>query len=149
MKRIMTIIKWYLVPRTAILVFLALAAVGCGPNEGVLKSGQPDTNAASSTPKLSPIEQNISDMRTADFTLILVLRRKDGGKMDAADRKAIRDATYGANRRVGSDDETAFIIGSNQKLTPENMKILVDRFAVEDLSPPPATPKPDNSNANK
>ena len=136
-------------PRTAILAFLAVAALGCGPNEGVLKSGKPDTSAANSTPKLSPIEQNISDMRTADFTLILVLRRKDGGKMDAQDRKAIRDATYGANRRVASDDETAFIIGSNQKLTPENMKVLVDRFAVEDLSPPPATPKPDNANANK
>jgi hypothetical protein len=136
-------------PQAVIGAILVFASIGCGPNDGVLKSGQPDANAANSTPKLSPIEQNISDMRTAGFTMILVLRRKDGGKMDAPDRKVIRDATYGANRRVGSDDETAFIIGSNQKLTPENMKIIVDRFSVEDLSPPPATPTPDNSNANK
>lgn len=145
----MAIIKPRFLPRTAILVLFAFAALGCGANEGVLKSGQPDTNAANSSPKLSPIEQNISDMRTAGFTMILVLRRKDGGKMDASDRKVIRDATYGANRRVASDDETSLIIGSNQTLTPENMKIIADRFAVEDLSPPPATPKPDNSNANK
>lgn len=121
-------------------------AFGCGPNEGILKSGKPDPNA---TPAVSSVERDVADMATADFTTVFVLRRKDGGKMDAADRSVIRNATDGANRRVGSDDEMAFIIGSNQPIAPEKMTMLGEHFAVQIITSPPAATEANTVNANK
>ena len=86
-------------------------------------------------------------MRTADFSFVYVLRRKDGGKIDAEDRSVIRGQTAEANRRMSSDDDKAFIIGSNNQIPPTNMMALYKRFAVEDYSPAPVANT--NTNANK
>lgn len=125
------------------LFFLNLLGSGCGPNEGVLKSGKetPQANAASDK---SPFEQDLDAMRNADFIYVYVLRRKDGGMIGAEDRGVIKLHTSLANRRVSSDDDKAFIIGSNTPLPPPNLMALYDRFAVENYSQPP----PANTNVN-
>jgi hypothetical protein len=119
----------------AVAAIIAIMAAACGANEGILRSGKPDTNAANVAPQRSSVDRVIADMQTAGFTTILVLRRKDGARMDAEDRSVIRAQTSDANRRIGSDDETAFIIGSNHPMTAEKMAVLNGRFAIEDRSP--------------
>lgn len=90
----------------------------------------------------------MDEIRTADFIFVYVLRRKDGGKIDAEDRRIIKLQTGDANRRVAADDDRAIIIGSNYQLPEKNMRILYERFAVDDQSPPPKAVE-SNSNANK
>ncbi|HEX3100936.1 MAG TPA: hypothetical protein VHQ01_04040 [Pyrinomonadaceae bacterium] len=130
-----------------ILLLLSFLVVGCGPNENILKSGKetPQANVETKT----PFAQELEAMRTADFIYIYVLRRKDGGKIDAEDRGVIKVHTSLANRRVAADDDKAFIIGSNTQIPPQNMAALYDRFAVENYSPPPAANTNTNANANK
>jgi hypothetical protein len=132
-----------------ILLLFAIFASACGPNEGILKSGKPDPNLANATPTVSTVERDVADMRTADFVTIIVVRRRDGGTMDAADRGVIRDATAEANRRIGSEDDRAFVIGSNQPIALEKLRILTDRFAVENYSPPTDVIPANAANANK
>ncbi len=133
--------------KAALIAMGAIVAAACGANEGVLRSGKPDPNAVNAASQGSTVERVVADMRTAGFTTIFVLRRRDGGKMDSADRSVIRVQTSDANRRIGSDDEKAFIIGSNHPMTAEKMAVLNDKFALEDLSPPPDANV--TANANK
>ena len=83
-------------------------------------------------------------MRTAGFTFVYVLRRKDGGVIDAEDRGVIKLNTDGIPRRVAADEDRAFILGSNFPVPPKNLMALYARFAVENYSDPPAA----NTNAN-
>ena len=132
-------------PVSSILLLLALIASSCGPNEGILKSGKempPPANVDSRT----TFARELDAMQTADFRWVYVLRRKDGGKIDAEDRSVIKLQTTDANRRVAADDDKAFIIGSNVPVPPPNLAALYGRFAVEDHSPPP--PPATNTNAN-
>ena len=128
-----------------ILLCLSLIASGCGPNESILKSGKetPGANVETAT----PFDKELEAMRTADFQFIYVLRRKDGGKIDAEDRGVIKVNTTTANRRVAADDDKAFIIGTNTAILPQNMAALYQRFAVDNYSQPP--PANSNANANK
>ncbi len=130
------------------LFSLLLLTAGCGANEGILKSGKetPQANAESGK---SSFEQDLEAMRTADFLYVYVLRRKDGGKIDAEDRGVIKVNTSLANRRVAADDDKAFIIGSNVQIPPQNMAALYDRFAVGNYSPPPAVNANTNANIKK
>ena len=93
-------------------------------------------------------EKDLDEIKSAGFTFIYVLRRKDGQKLDSEDRSVIRLQTVDMNRRVTADDDKAVIIGSNYQIPPKNMFVLFDRFAVQNYSPPvPAVDA--NSNANK
>lgn len=130
-----------------IVFLLAILFTACGPNESILQSGTNTATASNTTPSVPTVESDLADMRTADFAFIYVLRRKDGGEMDAEDRKTIRQETGDANRRISSDNGRAFLIGSNVLLSTQNMTILKERFAVEDFSPPPAANS--NATANK
>ena len=127
----------------ALLTFL-LVLTACGANDKILQSGKqtPDTNA---TPR-SAIDDDLTAMRNADFRFVFVLRRKDAGPIDAEDRAVIKANTAEANRRVSSDNDKAFVIGTNNALPAEKLAALYQRFAVEDHSPAPANDA--NSNAN-
>jgi hypothetical protein len=89
-------------------------------------------------------------MRTADFNFILVLRRKDGGKMQPDDKAFVRTNMSGANRRSLADDEKAIVIGSNARVPQDLLTKLNERFDVQDFSKPepkiPASPSPANAN---
>lgn len=126
------------------LIFLTVSILSaCGSNESVLKSGKETPSSNIQSPK-SSIEQELEAMRTADFRFVYVIRRKDGGVIDAEDKGVIRVNTQDSNRRVSADDDKAFIIGTNNVIPSNNMMALYQRFAIEDHSPQP----PPNTNAN-
>lgn len=88
-------------------------------------------------------------MRTADFNFIYVFRRKDGKAMDANDKRFMAGNTpVETNRRRLSDDDKAIITGSNYRFPPEVMKLLTDRFAMEDYSKPESETMNANANSN-
>lgn len=123
--------------------------LACGPNEGILQSGKETPAPSNSAGKATTVERNVEDMRTANFLFIYVLRRMDGGPIDAEDKNVIRVLTAEANRRIASDDEKAFVIGSNRQVAPEKMAALQARFTVEDFSPAPVMDQAITANVNK
>src|SRR5574339_78041 len=107
---------WRKMRKTSLIAaVLSFFAAACGANEGVLRSGRetPVQRNSESQPVKSSIERDIDEMRTAGFTYIYVLRRKDGQKLDAEDRGVIRQQTTDTNRRVMSDEGRAVVIGTN------------------------------------
>ncbi len=133
---------------TLVLTFLLALTAACGANDGILKSGKETPAPSNAQPRKSAFEEDLGSMRTADFRFVYVLRRKDGAKIDAEDRSVIKAQTADANRRMSSDDDKAFIIGSNNQIPPKNMFVLFDRFAVENYSPPPVANTNANTNVN-
>jgi hypothetical protein len=132
-----------------VIGFALFAAAGCGPNESVLKSGKemsPQTNAA---PRQQTFAQELEDVRTGDFRYIFVLRRKDGGEIDAKDRSVIKLNTTDAKRRVSADNGRAFIIGTDAPIPPKNIAAIYAHFAVEDYSHEPPANVSANANLAK
>jgi len=137
----------------AIFLLLIFVSFGfsCKPNSGILNSQKSNqTQTANSTGKiLNSFERDLETMRTADFDYIFVMRRKDGGKLDADDKTYIKmNSPVSTNRFIVSDEEKAVIAGSKFKFAPENLMVLQDRFAVEDFSKPAAEIPNINVNAN-
>jgi hypothetical protein len=124
-----------------------MLTAACGANEGVLRSGRETPTQSNVQSAKTTMEKDIDEMRTAGFSFIYVLRRKDGQKFDSEDRGVVRLQTADANRRVTSDEDRAVVIGTNYAIPPQNMMILFERFAVENYSPP-ATPADTNTAAN-
>lgn len=132
------------------VLFSSVAIISaCGPNEGVLRSGSESPAPSNLTSAATTVERDVEDMRTAAFQFIYVVRRKDGGPIDAEDKSVIRVQTAVTNRRIASEDGKAFVIGSNREIDPEKMAALLTRFAVDDFSPPPAVEPGNVANANK
>ncbi len=115
-----------------------VSASACGANETILRSGKETPPPINSAPSVTTLEKDIADMRTADFSIILVLRRRDRAVMDADDRSLIRQQTDQANRRVSSDGGKAVVVGSNFPLLVEKYAPLRDRFDIENFSKPDA-----------
>ncbi|MEQ1603556.1 MAG: hypothetical protein ABL999_01655 [Pyrinomonadaceae bacterium] len=138
----------------AFILAVSVIAFGCGANESVLRSGKDNTaGRANATPVRTSFETDLEAMRTAGFSFIYVLRRKDGGVIDPEDKSVIRVQTTQANRRVSADDGKAVIVGSNFQLAPHNMAAIYQRFAVDNYSPAPSSGTaplpPDNQNVNR
>lgn len=118
-----------------LLVVLCVMFAACGANEGILKSGKENASQTNAEPSRPTFAKELEEFRTADFRYIFVLRRRDGGDMDAEDRSVIKLNTDGANRRVSADNGRAFIIGTNNVIPPKNIAAIYERFAVENYSP--------------
>ena len=132
------------------LVLAAAVAVtaNCGANPAVLESGKgsPVPTAAA---KVDTFDSDLADVKRADFTWIYVIRRRDGGVLDTADKAKVRNATGQANRRVVSDEGRAIIVGSNFREGNAGIETLKKDLDVTDLSPPPSPASPAaDSNAN-
>lgn len=127
-------------------MFAAVLFNACAANDTVLRSGRETPQPGNIESVRSTFESDLEAMRTAGFQYIFVLRRKDGGAIDAGDRDVIRATTAQVNRRVSSDDGRAFIIGSNFQIAAENIKPLFDHFAVENFA---ADPLAGNANVKK
>ncbi|HLA94493.1 MAG TPA: hypothetical protein VK612_02145 [Pyrinomonadaceae bacterium] len=122
-----------------LLVFLTLFIIDCSPNQRIINSSAEQTREESKEPRpaatVNSFEQDIESMRTADFIFIYVFRRKDGGPLDADDRRyASQVIPQEMNRRTISDSGKAIIVGSNFRMPEDNLKVLSERFASEDLS---------------
>lgn len=120
---------------TCLLSAVFLTA-GCA-NEDIRKSGKPSPTAANAESPKSTVDDEVAAMRTANFRFIWVIRRKDGGVLNAADKAIIRPNTVDMNRRVVTDDGMAVIIGSNAAPFKENFDALASAFAIQDLSQKP------------
>lgn len=131
-----------------IICLFALSQLGCGANEGVLKSGKENSPQTNASPAQTTFAQELDEFRTADFRYIFVLRRKDGGVIEAEDRSVIRLNTEGANRRVSADNDKAFIIGANNQIPPKNIAAIYAHFAVENYSPTDEANSNTNANVN-
>ena len=123
---------------------VAVSLAGCGANDGVLRSGKETPSQVAAV--TNTFAADLESMRTAGFSFIYVLRRKDGELINNEDRGVIRVQTASANRRFSAEEGRSFIIGSNPPIPPQNMAALYERFAVEDYSPPASNT---NANANK
>lgn len=124
--------------RAACLILLTIPTLvfsACGPNESILRSAENKAPSANVPIDKSSMEQDLEAMRTADFKVIFVLRRKDGGEFDPEDRALVRQNTAQANRRVSADNGRAVIVGSNFGIEQKSMEALKERFLFEDHSP--------------
>ena len=136
----------------SLLLFLTgaftLLNLGCQPNQTILKdAAPPPTPMETVETKKTSFEEDLQEMRTADFDYILVFRRKDGGTLDKDDQKYLRDNTpLETNRWRKSDDGKAFIAGSGFGFAPEQITALQNRFIVEDYSKPEVKEAANNTN---
>ncbi len=144
-------------PRTPIdrgIAAGALAAAfllaGCGPHPRFANAPENAAEAIETRPERPQIERDIESMRTAEFAFVYVFRRKDGGVLDADDRRVLNEQKPPEINRVKlSDEGRAAIFGSNFPLPEPQMKALRGKFAFEDLSRPQPARTPDtNVNAN-
>lgn len=130
------------------LVLLSLLLAGCSANPTIMSSGKEPTPSNAVRP-IDVFESDLESMRTANFDFIFVIRRKDGEKLDAEDKKFIRNHSPAvANRIILSDDDKALIAGSNFPFPPDKLKPLQDRFDFQDFSKPVNAAPPKNENAN-
>ena len=116
---------------------LGALVVACGANEDILKSGKASPSPANVQGPQTTVDDAVASMRTADFRYIWVIRRKDGGVLDTADKAIIRPNTLDMNRRVVTDDQKAVVLGSNTLPFRDNFDALVKAFDIEDFSPEP------------
>ncbi len=141
------------IKRSIIALTLAAAFMlaSCGPHPRFANVNAPGNAAESNEtrPERPQIERDIESMRTAEFAFVYVFRRKDGGVLDADDRRVLNEQKPPEINRVKlSDKGRAAIFGSNFPLPEPQMKALRDKFAFEDLSrPQPEPPPAANTNA--
>ena len=135
------------------LILLIFAAISCTPNQSILNSANESAtpqSPANVVATVSTFENDLQSMRDADFSYIHVFRRKDGKAMDADDKRFVSGITpVETNRRQLSDDGKAISTGSNYKFPSEIMKLLTDRFIMEDYSKPESEIMAANSNSNQ
>ena len=126
-------------------VSLILLTIACQPNSRILNSSR-STPAPVEKPQ-DNFESAMRGIESADFSYIIILRRKDGGKFDAEDKRFVKANTPSVtNQFVLTDEEHTIIAGSNFPFPPENLAALNERFAVEDRSKPPAENAETNTN---
>lgn len=133
-----------------VILSLLLALSGCGPNASIANSGKSGSPTPVSNDKTaSSFEKDLETMRTANFEYIFSLRRKDGGVLDAEDKKFIRENKPAEiNRIVLTDDDKALIAGSNYPFSQEGLKALQTKYDFHDFSTKPIIPVNSNTNAN-
>ena len=133
------------------LLLVSLSA--CQPNQSILKSSSQENSSPTAANASVPIadepesfEAGLRGVRSGDYTFITAFRRKDGAAFDKDDRRFIKAIIPSeTNQIVLTDGDRAVITGSNFVFPPDILKILRERFTVEDFSEKKNTG--DNANA--
>ena len=139
----------------ALLLFAssALFLAACEPAPSMM----PNSNStpivppvSENTEKLPDVQREVRSMEDAGFKFIFVLRRKDGGAFDREDKKYIADNIPAeTNRRILTEADKVFVLGSNYEFSQPNLEMLRKRFNMEDFSKPIAEVNVTaNTNAN-
>lgn len=131
-------------------------AAGCTPNQRILESSNSASenvntsgNSAAARPADS-IENEIEAMRNADFFFIYVFRRKDGGVLDADDKRFMAAVIpYEINRKTLADGGKALVTGSNFRFPTDAWKQMTNRYNFEDHSRSESEIMATNSSANR
>lgn len=120
------------------IAFSVLFASACEPAPSMRVNNNPTPAPSSENiEKLTGVPGEIRSMEDAGFQIIFVLRRKDGGIFEREDKRYIADnIPPETNRRVLTENDKAFVLGSNYEFTKENLEMLRKRFNVEDFSKP-------------
>lgn len=129
------------------LIGTLLLSIGCSANSTIINSGK--TSPTPVVPVRSSFEQDLESVKVGDFKTIFVLRRKDGAKLDSEDKKFIRTTLNEANRLTLTEEDKGVIIGTNYPIAAEKMKLVQDRFDLQDITGNSAAPANVNLNTNK
>lgn len=121
-----------------LLFILALLSLGCGPNEGVLRSGKETPASTPAETTVEPFERELADVKEANLPYLYIVRRRDGGILTSEDKAFVRKQTVEADRRVLADGDRAVIISSKYTVIVQGVEKLKTRFEVTDLSQPPS-----------
>lgn len=136
-----------------LLVFFALFAFGCQPNQTILNDRQPTPSLVENTPEkiFDDFEDRLKSVQTGNFEFIYVVRRKDSDVFSSEDKKYLRETLPpDTNQKQLTSDEKALIVGSNYVFPSENLDALKKRFKIEDHSPKNDEPKTEqNTNVNR
>lgn len=129
------------------LLVCAVFFTACGPNRHFPVNEQ--KNIASTPEKtVEGSAEKIETIYRQGFDFVYVFKRKDGGKLDAEDRKFLRaNSPLETNQWVVTDEDATAIAGSNYIFSPANLEALRGRFSVEDLSKP-KTKESETANTN-
>lgn len=130
-----------------VLFVLILPNLAC--ESPSLKANVAKPQAANAAQNNVPsLERDLQTMRDADFDFVYVFRRKDGGALNAEDKKYLKaNSPYSTNRFVITDENKAVIAGSSYKFEPENLDNLQKRFAIENFSKPESQQATANQNS--
>lgn len=138
----------------ATFCFAALC-FGCTPNQRILESSNSSGENVNISDNTAPalkddsIEKEIQAMRNADFFFIYVFRRKDGGVLDADDKRFMASVIPAEiNRKTLADGEKALVTGSNFHFPPDAWKQMIDRYEYKDYSSPESEIMGTNSKTN-
>lgn len=102
-------------------VLSAAALIGCQPNQTVQQSAPNPVPQVSLEPRKTDLETDIKDIETAGLEHIFIVKRRDGGVFDKDDKRFLREFVPDEiSRRVASDDDRAFLLGTNF-IIPEDM----------------------------
>jgi len=126
--------------------------LSCVLSIGCAGGGAAETNAANTNAKqlnsnkpepaknaVTPFEKALFSVRVGDFDQVLVFRRTDGAVFTREDKDFLRQNSpnepgRNVNRWSACEDEKCYIAGTNVKFTREQLKALMKRFDVKDLS---------------
>jgi hypothetical protein len=124
--------------KLVVILQILIMASACEPNRTILESSNQAKKEAETKPERKTItfEQELEDMRKAQFYFIYVIRRHDNQPLTQADKKKAAALIPGEmNRKVVADEDRAIIIGSNFRLPEANREKITELFTLEDLSP--------------
>jgi hypothetical protein len=140
-----TIIKGKINMRSSVFNFIIISAFcllnfACQNNAVETNNSTNKTanavNSNADKPLISDFEENLKSMQISDFEYIFAFKRKDGGKFDRDDKDFLKEtAPQQTNRWLLTKDETTVLAGSNFIFSPDVMKKLGTKFAIEDFSP--------------
>lgn len=125
---------------TIAVLFFVFSNLACQPNATILNSGRQTSDGSSNgnsaeRPK-DTFESALRDVEKSGFDYIFVVRRKNGGQFDRADKDFVLAASPPqTNQFVLTEDNQVVIIGTYFAFPKENLEVLRERFNVEDLSP--------------
>ncbi|MDQ4121339.1 MAG: hypothetical protein M3209_07825 [Acidobacteriota bacterium] len=126
------------------LIFAATFASACGEGAGNQNPAQRGNSATANTNTTAnvaqtpqtPLESELARLQRANFRQIIAFSRKDGGKLTDEDIEYFREwaPSEQINQRLRTDDGKYIVAGTNFVFTPEQLKALQERFAVEDFT---------------
>jgi hypothetical protein len=106
---------------------LVLLSVACGRGGTATQNAPP--------PQKSDFERSLETVKRGQYVKIYVIRRKDGGPLQADDKLFLRQNTpMETGMWVLTEDSRTAIAGANFDFEPKHFQALSERFNVEDYT---------------
>lgn len=121
----------------SLLILTSIVIVaGCTSKDSGNADSAEDTNPtpmmSTPEPKITSLEEDIAEMRTAGIDNIFTIKKKDGSAFDGEDRQFLRaNIPVEVNRVISSDDGRTFVVGSTFIIPQENVDAWKSRFEIQ------------------